>query len=101
MLPASICAAILVAWTFAPARNGSPSFAGLILQAALFARSAPRIAAGQPDYLAPPPLTEDEGIVGPWRVGIQVGHWNIDQMPDELARLRTDTGARSGSVEEV
>jgi hypothetical protein len=33
------------------------------------------------------------GAISPWRVGIQAGHWQIDQLPDEQRRLRTDTGA--------
>ena len=29
----------------------------------------------------------DRGVVAPWRVGIQAGHWQIDQLPDEQRRL--------------
>lgn len=29
----------------------------------------------------------------PLRVGLQVGHWKSNELPDELARLRTSTGA--------
>lgn len=35
------------------------------------------------------------------RVGIQVGHWQSAEMPDELATLRTQTGANSGGAAEV
>lgn len=36
-----------------------------------------------------------------WRVGLQVGHWRAHELPDELARLRTSTGAVAGNVREV
>jgi N-acetylmuramoyl-L-alanine amidase len=42
----------------------------------------------------------DRGVVTPWRVGIQAGHWQIDQLPDEQRRLRPDTGAQWGSLTE-
>jgi N-acetylmuramoyl-L-alanine amidase len=35
------------------------------------------------------------------RVGIQAGHLHADQLPEELARLRTNTGARYGAVSEA
>ncbi|MBU6389689.1 N-acetylmuramoyl-L-alanine amidase [Patescibacteria group bacterium] len=35
------------------------------------------------------------------KVGIQAGHWQTDQMPDELSSLRWDFGASSGGVNEV
>ena len=38
---------------------------------------------------------------GPVRVGIQVGHWKSSELPDELARLRTSTGARANGLAEV
>lgn len=37
----------------------------------------------------------------PPRVGLQVGHLNSHELPDELAHLRTSTGARWGSVTEA
>jgi hypothetical protein len=36
-----------------------------------------------------------------WRVGLQVGHWRSQELPDELARLRTSTGAYAAGVREV
>ena len=39
--------------------------------------------------------------LSPWRVGIQAGHWKIEELPDELSRLRSSTGARYGSFREV
>ncbi len=37
---------------------------------------------------------------GPRRIGLQAGHWQIDQVPDELRRLEHQTGTRWGSVAE-
>lgn len=37
----------------------------------------------------------------PWRVGVQVGHLRSHELPEELARLRTSTGARYGGVTEA
>jgi N-acetylmuramoyl-L-alanine amidase len=34
----------------------------------------------------------------PPRVGIQVGHWKTEELPEELARLRTSSGAYAGGV---
>ena len=35
------------------------------------------------------------------RVGIQVGHWKANELPDELKRLRTSTGTAAGGVTEL
>lgn len=35
------------------------------------------------------------------RVGLQVGHWRINELPAELASLRTATGGSGGGVREV
>ena len=99
--PALVISGVLAVWTFGGTSDGSPTFAHLLLRTALFARSAPRIAAAAPAYLASPPRTTDAGLNGPWRVGIQAGHWRIEQLPEELARLRPDTGAAFGSLQEV
>ncbi|NJO84832.1 MAG: N-acetylmuramoyl-L-alanine amidase [Blastochloris sp.] len=37
----------------------------------------------------------------PPRVGIQVGHWKTEELPDELARLRTSVGAIVGGYTEL
>jgi len=37
---------------------------------------------------------------GPAKVGIQVGHWKIDEVPDELETLRTHTGSNGGGKSE-
>jgi hypothetical protein len=39
--------------------------------------------------------------LSPWRVGIQAGHWKIEELPEELRRLRSSTGARYGSFREA
>ncbi|MBN1836144.1 MAG: N-acetylmuramoyl-L-alanine amidase [Spirochaetales bacterium] len=38
---------------------------------------------------------------GPPRVGVQAGHWRIEELPEELRRLRSSTGARFGEYREV
>jgi len=35
------------------------------------------------------------------RVGLQVGHWRIDELPDDEARLRGQTGGSGGGYREV
>ena len=57
-----------------------------------------------PDPNAPPtpwptPTARAEGT--PPRVGLQVGHLRSNELPQELARLRTSTGARWGGVSEA
>ncbi|MES2668268.1 MAG: N-acetylmuramoyl-L-alanine amidase [Patescibacteria group bacterium] len=37
---------------------------------------------------------------GPLRVGIQAGHWRLDEVPLELAGLRASSGASGGGVSE-
>lgn len=37
----------------------------------------------------------------PRRVGLQVGHLRIDELPDDQARLRTQTGGSGGGIREV
>ncbi|MBI4137553.1 N-acetylmuramoyl-L-alanine amidase [Candidatus Roizmanbacteria bacterium] len=37
---------------------------------------------------------------GPAKVGIQVGHWKNDELPDELERLRGNTGSSGGGKSE-
>ncbi len=40
-------------------------------------------------------------MLAPWRVGIQAGHLDIAELPDEQYRLRGDTGARWHALTEV
>ncbi len=47
---------------------------------------------------AQPPI---QPLTGPWVVALQPGHWDISQLPPELERLRTNTGAEWGSIREV
>lgn len=47
------------------------------------------------------PLPTARPADDPWRVGLQIGHLRSNELPDELARLRTSTGARYGSVTEA
>lgn len=37
---------------------------------------------------------------GPAKVGIQVGHWKINEVPDELENIRTHTGSSGGGKSE-
>ena len=37
---------------------------------------------------------------GPLRVGLQAGHWKNSELPDELERIRGNTGSRNGKVAE-
>ncbi|MGO9410568.1 MAG: hypothetical protein ACLQCB_07415, partial [Spirochaetia bacterium] len=102
IVAAALMAAVgLAVGTFGSSADGAPSFAHLLFRAALLRRSAERIEAESPTYLTPPPLYTERGLGRPWRVGIQAGHWQIDALPDELARLRTDTGASYGNLQEV
>ncbi len=40
-------------------------------------------------------------MLGPPRIGIQIGHWQAEQQPDELAALRWNTGGRAAGLDEV
>jgi N-acetylmuramoyl-L-alanine amidase len=58
---------------------------------------------GFPEPVLPglPGFAPLEALEGPIRIGIQPGHWRIDELPEELARLRTSTGAAYGSLREL
>ncbi len=78
--------------------------AGLISVVAigLWALNEPQLATVRTGQ--PPALAVKAGIQplhGPWVVAVQPGHWEIAQLPSELARLRDNTGAVYGSVREV
>ena len=62
-------------------------------------RRASEIQENHPPSLQPAVLTAYP--LAPWRVGIQAGHWKIDELPEELRRLRLSTGARFGVYKEV
>jgi N-acetylmuramoyl-L-alanine amidase len=71
------------------------------LAAARFVRHAERLEVTTAAYLAAPPLALARGVSSPWRVGIQAGHWDVQDLPDEQARLRESTGTRWGSIREA
>ncbi|MDB5082912.1 MAG: hypothetical protein JWP00_4836 [Chloroflexi bacterium] len=50
---------------------------------------------------AVPDRKANYGAKGQPKVGIQAGHWLIDQLPDQLASLRAQTGGSGGGVREV
>jgi N-acetylmuramoyl-L-alanine amidase len=52
---------------------------------------------------APPRATSTPAATAtpaPLRVGVQVGHWKTADLPDELARFRTSTGAYAAGLSE-
>jgi N-acetylmuramoyl-L-alanine amidase len=56
---------------------------------------------GLPRWLRPVRVPEPPKVIGtgrawPKRVGLQVGHWGSELLPDELARLRDAGGGASG-----
>jgi N-acetylmuramoyl-L-alanine amidase len=53
-------------------------------------------------FRAATPIRVPRPIVpaGPRRIGLQVGHWRIDEVPDELRRLEHQTGTSWGAVTE-
>lgn len=46
------------------------------------------------------PYADWQRPAGPWRVGIQAGHWRAQEAPEEQAGLRDNTGAQAGGVTE-
>jgi N-acetylmuramoyl-L-alanine amidase len=69
--------------------------AALLRQAEVIGRSGVQL------YAPSPPPSSFSFPLSPWRVGVQAGHWKIDELPLELRRLRSSTGARYGSFHEV
>jgi N-acetylmuramoyl-L-alanine amidase len=65
------------------------------------AAAARRRASAAPALAAPLPVARTRGVLAPWHVGIQAGHWQIDQLPDEQYRLRGDTGAQWRTLTEA
>lgn len=53
-----------------------------------------------PVSAASPDINRRASQAGEWRVGLQVGHWRSHELPEELARLRTSTGAVGGGYRE-
>lgn len=81
--------------------QGEPSLGHELLAMYRLPRVAGRLSAGLPGFLAPPPIDRVRGVISPWRVGIQAGHWKIDELPFEQIRLRRDTGAQWGPLSEA
>lgn len=50
---------------------------------------------------AAPARKANYGANGKPKIGIQAGHWMIEQLPDQLASLRGQTGGAGGGVREV
>lgn len=82
-----------LAWAIFGLNPGNPA----LEQASAMASS------GFPEPVLPglPGFTPLEALDGPIRIGIQPGHWRIDELPDNLARLRTSTGAAYGTLREL
>jgi hypothetical protein len=74
---------------------------GRVLREAWASGPSARLVSSAPEYLAPPPLYSERGLDRPWRVGVQAGHWRIEELPNEQAHLRDDTGARYGALQEA
>ena len=72
----------------------------LTARTALLQRAEASWANAEPS-VASVPIAVSGFPLSSWRVGIQAGHWRIDELPAELRRLRTSTGARHGSYREV
>ena len=72
--------------------------AGMILLASPPLPAALRIRIPQ---VAPMPRVAVPGAGAPWRVGIQIGHLDAAQLPDELQRLRNSTGAYADGIAEA
>jgi N-acetylmuramoyl-L-alanine amidase len=67
--------------------------------------ATPTATAVPPPTLTPTPSVEPTPTARPadmpLRIGIQVGHWQAKDLPDELARLRTSTGAFAAGYAEA
>jgi hypothetical protein len=74
--------------------NSISDTAALLGRAAAAERTVEQLLAPAPTLLSAFPLS-------PWRVGIQAGHWKIEELPQELWRLRSSSGARHGDYREV
>lgn len=64
-------------------------------------RPAPAIEAASPTIIPTIPTPTARPAGAPLRVGLHVGHWRTSELPDELARLRTSTGAYVNGLAEV
>ncbi len=71
----------------------------LLLLAQLPVLAAPVAAESRQSAPTAPADTDAEFVYVP-RIGIQVGHWNQDQLPSEQARIRRDSGTYREGVNE-
>ena len=76
-------------------------FDSLSDRTALLERAEAADAAAGGQLPAPVPAVLSGFPLSPWRVGIQAGHWKVEELPAELRRLRSSTGARYGRYREV
>jgi hypothetical protein len=101
MLYTALVAVVLAAGIFFGLPGGGPACVRELHRAAALAADAGRLAAGLPAFAALPPFGETRAPTAPWRVGVQAGHWRIGELPEELWRLRQNTGARRGTLSEA
>ena len=89
--------------TDSPPRAGLNRRSFVALGAASGALGIAQWLAGAPPAFAAPllPAPAPLGRSGVPRVGLQVGHWQAAEVPDELRRLRGQTGAYAAGVSEV
>jgi hypothetical protein len=91
--------------TRSPRRYSALVLAALVVFCALWLRpqaAEPQARAEEPSPTAsaiPTPTARPAEL--PWRVGLQVGHWRSEELPEELASLRGSTGTRWGDVSEA
>ena len=76
-----------------PNLNALPHFKGVV--------KLPLINQSLCSALPAPTLKASYGLNGAPRIGIQIGHYQIDQLPEDLASLRGQTGGSGGGVREV
>jgi N-acetylmuramoyl-L-alanine amidase len=100
-VPAPVVAARPAAIVAAARPAAAPSSPRL----AATATSAPPAPTDTPVPASPTPSVEPTPTPRPPgaapRVGLQAGHWKTKELPDELARLRTSTGAIAAGYAEV
>ena len=76
----------------APTSTNAPTLAPL---------PSPTPTSAPPTATLPPATPTATPRPGPPRVGLQVGHWKSNELPDELKRLRGSTGAFAAGYSEV
>lgn len=89
---------VLGGMTFAPRTDASPDQAHIAPQNNPVQSVALKKATATPTATPvptpePSPVPTMTPVPAPPRIGVQVGHWKSSDLPDELARLRTSTGA--------